>query len=138
VYKPDLTAFFERGGKVLQYVGWDDELIAPGNSVSSSSLPFNPILTIVPSQIKWYRDVYAHTMAHSSLDTDDSFRLFTVPGMMHCFVRTFSICCLTVTEGGSQNGNGATAFGGWSQRSFAPPSKSEAGYDSKLDVFLHL
>ncbi|KAJ9094674.1 hypothetical protein QFC20_006855 [Naganishia adeliensis] len=67
--------------------------------------------------IKWYRDVYAHTMTHSSLDPDDSFRLFTVPGMMHCF-----------------NRNGATAFGGWSQRSFAPPLKPEAGYDIQASM----
>lgn len=40
VYEPDLTAFFARGGKVLQYVGWDDELIAPGNSVSALASPF--------------------------------------------------------------------------------------------------
>ncbi|KAI5452824.1 hypothetical protein NCC49_006364 [Naganishia albida] len=99
VYEPDLTAFFARGGKVLQYVGWDDVLVAPGNS------------------IKWYRDVFTHTMTHSSLDPDDSFRLFTVPGMMHCF-----------------NGNGATAFGGFSQRSFAPPLKSEAEYDIQASM----
>ncbi|KAJ9118883.1 hypothetical protein QFC24_006082 [Naganishia onofrii] len=34
-YSPNLTAFFARGGKVLQYAGWDDELVSTGHSVSS-------------------------------------------------------------------------------------------------------
>ncbi|KAI5453740.1 hypothetical protein NCC49_005555 [Naganishia albida] len=63
---PDLTAFFARGGKVIQYTGWSDELISPGDS------------------IKWYSDVSAYTMANTNITTDDHFRLFMVPGMTHC------------------------------------------------------
>jgi hypothetical protein len=33
---PDITPFAGKGGKLLQYVGWADELIAPGNSVRLS------------------------------------------------------------------------------------------------------
>ncbi|KAJ9103813.1 hypothetical protein QFC21_002275 [Naganishia friedmannii] len=66
VTTPDLTAFFARGGKVIQYVGWQDPLITPGNS------------------IKWYKDVVAYTAAKSDLDVDNHFKLFTVPGMQHC------------------------------------------------------
>ncbi|KAJ9121063.1 hypothetical protein QFC24_005044 [Naganishia onofrii] len=66
VNTPDLTAFFARGGKVLQYVGWQDPLITAGNS------------------IKWYKDVLAYTAANSDVNIDDHFKLFTVPGMQHC------------------------------------------------------
>ncbi|GHJ83854.1 hypothetical protein NliqN6_0256 [Naganishia liquefaciens] len=63
---PDLTAFFARGGKVILYTGWSDELISPGDS------------------IKWHADVTAYTRAHSDLDPDEHFKLFMVPGMTHC------------------------------------------------------
>ncbi|GHJ89108.1 hypothetical protein NliqN6_5510 [Naganishia liquefaciens] len=63
---PDLTAFFARGGKVIQYVGWNDQLISPGNS------------------IKWYQDVYAYTLANSNLNPEEHFKLITVPAMTHC------------------------------------------------------
>ncbi|KAJ9111015.1 hypothetical protein QFC22_006611 [Naganishia vaughanmartiniae] len=91
---PDLTAFFARGGKVIQYVGWNDQLISPGNS------------------IKWYKDVYAYTLANSRINPDEHFKLFTVPGMRHCFT-----------------GEGAWIFGAASQRSTAPPLENTSTYD---------
>lgn len=39
-------------------------------------------------QIKWYKDVYAYTLANSAINPDEHFKLFTVPGMRHCFVRS--------------------------------------------------
>ncbi|EED82141.1 feruloyl esterase-like protein [Postia placenta Mad-698-R] len=66
----NLTAFAGPGhnGKLLQYVGWADQLISPGNS------------------IHYYESVYAFTRAYTDLDINDFYRLFTVPGMNHWYV----------------------------------------------------
>ncbi|KAK7684531.1 hypothetical protein QCA50_012478 [Cerrena zonata] len=70
VVDPDLTAFLgpAHNGKILQYVGWADQLISSGNS------------------IHFYETVHAFTQANTQLDIDDSYRLFTAPGMQHCLV----------------------------------------------------
>ena len=60
---PDLSAFFARGGKLIQVHGWTDPLIAPGDSVD------------------YYKRVRAKVgdrVANASL------RLYMVPGMNHC------------------------------------------------------
>lgn len=60
---PDLTDFIERGGKLLLYHGWSDPGIPPAGTID------------------YYRQV--HSTLGSDL-TDDSVRLFMVPGMGHC------------------------------------------------------
>jgi len=60
--KPDLSAFQARGGKLLMYHGWNDQLIAPENSVNYYS---SVLEHMGPNQGNWYR-------------------LFMAPGMMHC------------------------------------------------------
>jgi feruloyl esterase len=55
---PDLRAFIEHGGKLLMYHGWNDQLIAPQNTIN------------------YYRSV-PETLR-------SSVRLFMVPGMNHC------------------------------------------------------
>jgi hypothetical protein len=61
---PDLSAFRAHGGKLLQYHGWNDGSPSPRHSV----------------------DYYESVMAKmGGLDkTENFYRLFMVPGMMHC------------------------------------------------------
>ena len=58
----DLTPFFERGGKLLLYHGWNDPGIPPGGTVG----------------------YYERVVAAASPAERNSVRLFMVPGMNHC------------------------------------------------------
>lgn len=60
---PDLKTFKARGGKLIMYHGWNDQLIQPLNSVN-------------------YYNSVAKKMG--AKETDDFLRLFMVPGMTHC------------------------------------------------------
>lgn len=59
---PDLSAFKNRGGKLIQYHGWSDQLIGPENSIN-------------------YRE---SVLAKMGKNQDNWYRLFMVPGMAHC------------------------------------------------------
>jgi len=61
---PDLTQFFRRRGKLLQYHGWTDQGISPLNSIGY----YNSVLDAMGGAGK----------------VKDSYRLFMVPGMDHC------------------------------------------------------
>ena len=61
---PDLRAFRQRGGKLLQWHGWNDQLIAPQNSID------------------YHESVRA--FFGSAADVQGFYRLFMVPGMAHC------------------------------------------------------
>jgi feruloyl esterase len=61
---PNLKAFFDHGGKLIQYHGWADPQISPGNSV------------------QYYRRV-ADTLGGFA-KVQPSHRLFMAPGMGHC------------------------------------------------------
>jgi feruloyl esterase len=60
---PDLSAFIKRGGKLLLYHGWNDQLITAQNSVN------------------YYESVRSTVGAAR---TDGAVRLFMAPGMAHC------------------------------------------------------
>lgn len=58
---PDLSAFKRRGGKLIQYHGWADPAIPPRSSIA-----------------------YYDTVQGKMGSTADFYRLFMVPGMLHC------------------------------------------------------
>jgi feruloyl esterase len=61
---PDLKAFRQRGGKLLQWHGWNDQLISPQNSID-----------YYHSVLKFFG---------SAAEVDGFYRLFMAPGMAHC------------------------------------------------------
>jgi feruloyl esterase len=59
---PDLSAFRERGGKLLMYTGWEDAAITALGTIG----------------------YYEEVLAHDKTAADDA-RLFMMPGVEHCF-----------------------------------------------------
>jgi Tannase and feruloyl esterase/Trehalose utilisation len=68
----NLRAFRQRGGKLLQYHGWNDQLISPQNSIDY----YENVLSLFGS---------GHPdRAQTITDVQSFYRLFMAPGMAHC------------------------------------------------------
>jgi feruloyl esterase len=68
---PDLGEFWKRGGKVLQYHGWNDQLISAQNSIDYYE-------SVVAFAAK------AKDRQKALTDVQSFYRLFMAPGMAHC------------------------------------------------------
>jgi feruloyl esterase len=69
---PNLEAFRARGGKLLQYHGWNDQLITPLNSIDY----YESVLSFFGAKEK--------DRARTLQDVQSFYRLFMAPGMAHC------------------------------------------------------
>ncbi|GAA5904849.1 hypothetical protein JCM6882_003222 [Rhodosporidiobolus microsporus] len=63
---PDISKFVARGGKLIHYVGWNDQYLSALES------------------IRWYQTVDTYMSASTNYTTDDYLRLYIAPGMKHC------------------------------------------------------
>ena len=68
---PDLRAFLRRGGKLLQYHGWSDELISPQSSID-----------YYESVVSFF--AVGRDRTEALRNVQNFYRLFMVPGMAHC------------------------------------------------------
>jgi feruloyl esterase len=68
---PNLRAFRGRGGKLIQYHGWNDQLITPEHSV----IYYESVLSFGAS---------GRSKSETLADVQKFYRLFMAPGMGHC------------------------------------------------------
>jgi feruloyl esterase len=90
---PDIRAFVKRGGKLLQYHGLADQLISRAYEYEytqtrsrSRFIWLIPGSFILPagSSLRYYSSVDAFTRFNTNQKTDDFYRYFPVPGLLHC------------------------------------------------------
>jgi feruloyl esterase len=102
---PNLSAFKKHGGKLIQYHGWNDPAIPPRSSVV------------------YYEDV-RKTMG----DTSDFYKMYLVPGMLHCGggVGPANVDWVAQLDAWVTTGKApgdVTAMGGQGQAPGGPPSQ---------------
>jgi feruloyl esterase len=71
---PDLSEFKQRGGKLIMYHGYADQIVPTANTINY----YQSVASTQPS----YR--LTHSTALAVAETQRFFRLFLVPGMYHC------------------------------------------------------
>ena len=69
---PNLRDFKAHGGKLIQLHGWDDQLISPQNSIDY----YESVIAFEANA--------ANDRAAAARGVENFFRLFMVPGMLHC------------------------------------------------------
>jgi feruloyl esterase len=69
---PNLREFKQRGGKLLQYHGWNDQLIAPQNSIDY----FDSVISFFGGG--------RQDRTRAVREVQSFYRLFMAPGMAHC------------------------------------------------------
>jgi feruloyl esterase len=88
---PDLTAFRQRGGKIIQYHGWNDSVVPPDGSIGylHALTQFEVLKHLPPDVI----DTYANNLKESAVQTvtlqagqevRKFHRLFMLPAVGHC------------------------------------------------------
>lgn len=70
-FSPDLTRFRQRGGKLISYHGWNDASISPLNSINY----FESVVSFLQGK---------QSRRQAEERVQEFFRLFMVPGMLHC------------------------------------------------------
>ena len=68
---PNLRAFQKRGGKLIQYHGWVDQLISPQNSIDY----YESVLSFFGGR---------NNRSQAEGEVQSFYRLFMAPGMAHC------------------------------------------------------
>ncbi len=71
-YNPDLRSFRDHGGKLIQYHGWGDAAVAPRDSIAYYE------------KVKEFLARYPDPRATNPSDVQSFYRLYMVPGMLHC------------------------------------------------------
>ena len=120
---PNLQEFRQRGGKLLQYHGWNDQLIAPQNSID-----------YYESVISFFGGGKDRTVA--TAEVQSFYRLFMAPGMAHCERRNWSELIRHAGCSGTVGGtwirarsDHCLALHQWCGRPVAPPLSLPEGCD---------
>lgn len=100
--KPDLREFRRAGGKMLVYHGWADIGVAPREQI----------------------DYLAEVRKRIGSQTDDTVRLFLIPGMQHCGGGVYPV------DGGDVAKQGLLRMVNWVENGVAP-DRLEVGYGAK-------
>ncbi len=69
---PDLRSFRDRGGKLIEYQGWEDAASAPRYSIAFYE------------KVKQFLEHYPDPRSSNPSDIQAFYRLYMVPGMQHC------------------------------------------------------
>ncbi len=115
---PDLRAFRERGGKLIMYHGWFDARVNPRNSINYYEAV---VRNIAGNHGRKLGDLDHGNAKH---ETDESLRLFMVPGMTHCLggpgPNNFGQPIVTPGPQTDAEHNVLSALEGWVEHGVAP------------------